>query len=116
MPSHPLLLFPDNYTVAAHDLYQQEHSAAINTKSTEQCEEHGQDSHKHAGHYQQILHEKWDSLSDQERAGWVEKTEKLQVENGDSWDDSEIYQCVKSHFIICDILTCKTEITNSSQK
>ena len=116
MPSHPLLLFPDDHTVAARDLYRQEHSAAINTKATERREEHGQDSRQHAGHYQRILREQWDSLSDQERAGWVEKAEKLRVENSDSWDDSEIYQCVKSHFVIGDILTCKTEIANSSQR
>ena len=83
--SQPLLLFPEDVTVGGHDLYRREHAVAINAEATKQREEQGQDSHQHAGHYQRVLCECWDGLSEQEKVGWVEKAEKLQ--HDDSWED-----------------------------
>jgi len=54
-------------------------------------EDKGQDSRQHAGHYQQVLHERWDVLSDQEQAVWVGKAEKHNVQTEDLWDDPQIY-------------------------
>jgi len=93
--ARPLLLFPEDETVAGRDLYRQKHSSAINAEATKQREEHGQDSRQHAGHYQRILRERWDALPDKERAGWVEKAEKLNIEHDESWDDPQIYQLVE---------------------
>lgn len=91
--SRPLLLFPEDDTVGGRDLYRREHTVVINAEATKRREEQGQDSRQHAGHYQRVLREHWDGLSEQEKVGWVEKAEKLQ--HDDSWEDPQIYRRVR---------------------
>lgn len=97
--SHPLLQFPEETVVQGRELFRQANATAINDEATNRRERAGEDSKKHAGHYQRVLKEKWEDLTDEKRMEWTTKAEEESKVGAN--DNSDIYRCVHSRRHFC---------------
>ena len=89
----PFFLFEEEAPVSARDLFRADIHDSINEEVTRRREEANLDSKQHAGLFQVVLKERWDGMSDSDKAQWHKlATETNEKDRGKG--SGRVYKCV----------------------
>jgi hypothetical protein len=102
--------------VTGHDLFREDSRISINEEVTCRQEAQGLDNKQHAGLFQTVLKERWDELSEEDKAQWNNHA-ALENTANETKGEEQVFRYVKltSSWDLCDHSTTCIETRRSSR-
>ena len=94
----PFFMFEEEAPVVSRDLFRDSIRDSINKEATLRRNMSNMDSKQHAGLFQTILKERWDTLSDNDKEQWHQAAAEMKEKSAEEHKDP-VYRCVASRFL-----------------
>ena len=112
----PFFFFDDDAPVTGRDLFREDSRISINEEVTRRREAQGLDNKQHTGLFQTVLKERWDELSEEDKAQWNNRA-ALENTANETKGEEQVFRYVKltSSWDLCNHSTTCIETRRSSQ-